>query len=44
METKPTEDLARFAADIGYADLPASARDHARLLLVDSIASALAGD
>jgi 2-methylcitrate dehydratase PrpD len=44
VETKPTEDLARFAAEIGYADLPASARDHARLLLVDSIACALAGD
>jgi 2-methylcitrate dehydratase PrpD len=44
LETKPTEDLARFAAEFGYAELPASARDHARLLLVDSIACALAGD
>ena len=44
METKPTEDLARFAAEAGYADLPASARDYARLLLVDSIACALASD
>jgi 2-methylcitrate dehydratase PrpD len=44
VETKPTEDLARFAAELGYADLPGSARDHARLLLVDSIACALAGD
>ncbi len=44
METKPTEDLARFAAEVGYADLPGSARDHARLLLVDSIACALASD
>jgi 2-methylcitrate dehydratase PrpD len=42
--TKPTEDLAHFAAEFGYADLPASARDHARLLLVDSIACALASD
>jgi 2-methylcitrate dehydratase PrpD len=44
VETKPTEDLARFAAEFGYADLPASAREHARLLLLDSIACALAGD
>lgn len=44
METKPTEDLARFAAEFGYADLPDSARDHARHLLVDSIGCALAGD
>lgn len=44
METKPSEDLARFAAEFGYADLPGSARDHARLLLVDSIACALASD
>jgi 2-methylcitrate dehydratase PrpD len=44
LETKPTEDLARFAAEFGYADLPASARDHARLLLADTIACALASD
>jgi 2-methylcitrate dehydratase PrpD len=44
VQTKPTEDLARFAAEFGYADLPASAREHARLLLLDSIACALAGD
>ena len=44
VETKPTEDLARFAAEFGYADLPASAREHARLLLLDSIACALASD
>jgi 2-methylcitrate dehydratase PrpD len=44
VETKPTEDLARFAAEFGDADLPASAREHSRLLLLDSIACALAGD
>jgi 2-methylcitrate dehydratase PrpD len=44
VETKPTEDLARFAAESGYADLPGSARDHARHLLVDSIGCALASD
>lgn len=44
MEAKPTEELARFAAEVGYEDLPASARDHARHLLLDAIACALAGD
>jgi 2-methylcitrate dehydratase PrpD len=44
VETKPTEDLARFAAEFGYADLPNPARDHARHLLVDSIGCALASD
>jgi 2-methylcitrate dehydratase PrpD len=44
VETKPTEDLARFAAELGYADLPNPARDHARHLLVDSIGCALASD
>ena len=44
METKPTEHLARFAAEASYAELPDSARDYARLLLVDSIACALASD
>jgi 2-methylcitrate dehydratase PrpD len=44
VETKPTEDLARFAATLDYADLPGSARENARLLLIDSIACALASD
>ena len=44
MEAKPTEELARFAAEVGYDDLPASAREHARHLLLDAIACALAGD
>jgi 2-methylcitrate dehydratase PrpD len=41
---KPTEDLARFASETTYDRLPASARDFARHLLLDSIACALAGD
>jgi 2-methylcitrate dehydratase PrpD len=44
VESKPTEKLARFAAELRYVDLPESAREHARLLLVDSIACALASD
>jgi 2-methylcitrate dehydratase PrpD len=44
VETKPTEELARFAVEVDYDDLPASARDHARHLLLDAIACALAGD
>jgi 2-methylcitrate dehydratase PrpD len=44
VETKPTENLAGFAAELGYDDLPGSARQYARLLLVDSIACALASD
>lgn len=44
METKPTEELARFAAEFAYRDLPAGALGHARHLLLDSIACALAGD
>jgi 2-methylcitrate dehydratase PrpD len=44
VETKPTEELARFVAEAGYDDLPASARDHARHLLLDATACALAGD
>jgi 2-methylcitrate dehydratase PrpD len=44
VESKPTEKLARFAAELGYADLPESAREHSRLLLIDSIACALASD
>jgi 2-methylcitrate dehydratase PrpD len=44
VESKPTEELARFAAEVEYEDLPGSARDHARRLLLDAIACALAGD
>jgi 2-methylcitrate dehydratase PrpD len=41
---KPTEDLARFASETTYDKLPASARDFARHLLLDSIACAFASD
>jgi len=44
VETRPTEDLARFAAEFRYQDLPAPARTHARHLLLDAVACALAGD
>lgn len=44
VESKPTEDLARFAVGLSYGDLPVSARTHARNLLLDSVACALAGD
>jgi 2-methylcitrate dehydratase PrpD len=44
VETKPTEALAGFAADISYDSLPASAREFTRNFLLDSVASALAGD
>ncbi len=44
MELKPTEELARFAAGTTYDNLPASAREHTRHLLLDSVACALAGD
>ncbi len=44
MESKPTEELARFAVQTSYDDLPPSALTHARHLLLDSIACALAGD
>jgi 2-methylcitrate dehydratase PrpD len=39
-----TGELARFAADRSYGDLPAPAREHARHFLLDSVACALAGD
>ena len=44
MDTKPTEALAGFAAGITYDDLPASTREFTRNFLLDSVASALAGD
>lgn len=44
MDTTPTAELACFAAGLTYAELPVSARDYARKLLVDSVACALAGD
>jgi 2-methylcitrate dehydratase PrpD len=44
VESKPTEELARFAVETTYDDLPDSARDHARNLLFDAVSCALAGD
>lgn len=44
MKSTITEDLARFAAGLSYGDLPASAREQTRHLLLDSVACALAGD
>ena len=41
---KPTEDLARFASETNYDRLPASAREFARHLLLDSVACAFASD
>lgn len=44
MDLQPTTELARFAAGFTYDDLPTSAREYARLLLLDSIACAFAAD
>ncbi len=44
MDLKPTHELARFAAETRYEDLPQSARFSARNLLLDAVACALAGD
>ena len=44
MTVTPTETLANFATDLAPGDLSDTARTHARNLLVDSIACALAAD
>lgn len=44
MELKPTEELARFAVETTYENLPDSARTHARNLFFDAVSCALAGD
>lgn len=44
MDLKPTEELANFAAGISYESLPDSTRVFTRNFLLDSVASALAGD
>jgi 2-methylcitrate dehydratase PrpD len=44
VELKPTEELARFAVETTYDDLPDTARAHARNLLFDAVSCALAGD
>lgn len=43
MSTKPTPQLATFAADLTYETLPATVRERVIDLLVDALASALAG-
>lgn len=44
MESTPTDKLAQFAVGLSYDDLPDLAREHARNLLLDSVACALAAD
>jgi len=43
MSAEPTQALARFAAELTYDDIPAAAREHAKDLLLDALACALAG-
>jgi 2-methylcitrate dehydratase PrpD len=44
MAGEVTQELARFAATLTYDRIPASAREHAKDLLLDAVACALAGD
>jgi len=39
-----TQQLARFAATLTYDQIPDSAREHSKNLLLDAVACALAGD
>ncbi len=41
--SEPTQVLARFAAELTYDAIPAAAREHAKNLLLDALACALAG-
>jgi 2-methylcitrate dehydratase PrpD len=41
--SEPTQALARFAAELSYDAVPAAAREHAKNLLLDALACALAG-
>jgi len=41
--SETTQALARFAAELSYDDVPAGAREHAKNLLMDALACALAG-
>lgn len=43
MSTTPTADLARFIADLKYDDLPIAIRERVKDLILDALASALAG-
>lgn len=43
MSTTPTADLARFVAGLQYDDIPAAIRERVKDILLDTLASALAG-
>ncbi len=43
MSTTPTSDLARFVAALQYEDIPAAIRERVKDILLDTLASALAG-
>jgi 2-methylcitrate dehydratase PrpD len=43
MTAEVTQTLARFAATLGYDDLPPGVRDHCKNLLLDALACAIAG-
>jgi len=43
MSTHPTADLARFVAELRYDDVPPRVRERVKDLLLDTLASALAG-
>src|SRR5262249_18524483 len=43
MSMEPTQALAEFAVGLRHDDLPAKVREHCKLLLLDALACALAG-
>ncbi|HUC48344.1 MAG TPA: MmgE/PrpD family protein [Xanthobacteraceae bacterium] len=43
-QAEATQTLAKFAANLTYDDLPLRARDHAKNLLLDALACAIAGN
>ena len=44
MASEVTQELARFAAELGYDRIAPSAREHTKNLLLDALACAIAGD
>src|SRR5262245_24025479 len=44
MAAEVTQELARFAATLAYDQVAQSAREHAKNLLLDALACAIAGD
>jgi 2-methylcitrate dehydratase PrpD len=44
MAVEATQTLAKFAATLGYDDLPQAVRDHCKNLLLDALACAVAGN